>query len=100
MVQNAPTMSGCARSCLDGTFGPSGRGESLCYPARSRSDTCGAGSTATASGCAMPRRTFDLILTAVGGVLAVGLLIAGGLLTWGYHFANSTVHDQLAAEQI
>jgi hypothetical protein len=48
----------------------------------------------------MPRRTFDIILTAVGGVLAVGLLIAGGLLTWGYHFANSTVHDQLAAEQI
>jgi hypothetical protein len=48
----------------------------------------------------MPRRSFDLILTAIGGVLAVGLLIAGGLLTWGYHFANSTVHDQLAAEQI
>jgi len=48
----------------------------------------------------MRRRTFDIILTAVGGVLAVGLLIAGGLLTWGYHFANSTVHDQLAAEQI
>jgi hypothetical protein len=48
----------------------------------------------------MRRRTFDLILTAVGAVLAVGLLIAGGLLTWGYHFANSTVHDQLAAQQI
>jgi hypothetical protein len=48
----------------------------------------------------MRRRTFDLILTAIGGLLAVGLLIAGGLLTWGYHFANSTVHDQLAAEQI
>jgi hypothetical protein len=48
----------------------------------------------------MRRRTFDIILTAVGGVLAVGLLIAGGLLTWGYHFANQTVHDQLAAQQI
>lgn len=48
----------------------------------------------------MRRRTLDLLLTAVGGVLAVGLLIAGGLLTWGYHFANSTVHDQLAAQQI
>jgi hypothetical protein len=48
----------------------------------------------------MRRRTFDIILTAVGGVLAVGLLVAGGLLTWGYHFANSTVHDQLAAQQI
>jgi predicted membrane protein len=48
----------------------------------------------------MRRRTFDIILTAIGGVLAVGLLVAGGLLTWGYHFANSTVHDQLAAQQI
>jgi hypothetical protein len=48
----------------------------------------------------MRRRTFDIILTAVGGVLAVGLLIAGGLLTWGYHFASSTVRDQLAAQQI
>ena len=48
----------------------------------------------------MRRRTFDIILTAVGGVLAVGLLVAGGLLTWGYHFANQTVHDQLAAQQI
>lgn len=48
----------------------------------------------------MRRRTFDIILTAIGGVLAAGLLIAGGLLSWGYHFANSTVHDQLAAQQI
>ncbi|GIF17338.1 hypothetical protein BJ973_009700 [Actinoplanes tereljensis] len=48
----------------------------------------------------MRRRTLDLILTAVGAVLAAGLLIAGGLLTWGYNFANSTVHDQLAAQQI
>ncbi|MEU4237086.1 hypothetical protein [Actinoplanes sp. NPDC026619] len=48
----------------------------------------------------MRRRTFDIILTAVGAVLAAGLLIAGGLLTWGYNFANDTVHDQLAAQQI
>jgi hypothetical protein len=46
------------------------------------------------------RRTFDIILTAVGAVLTVGLLVAGGLLMWGYQFANSTVHDQLAAQQI
>lgn len=48
----------------------------------------------------MRRRTFDIILTAIGGVLAIGLIVAGGLLTWGYHFANDTVRDQLAAQQI
>jgi hypothetical protein len=46
------------------------------------------------------RKTFDIILTAIGGLLTVGLLVAGGLLTWGYHFANSNVHDQLAEQQI
>jgi hypothetical protein len=48
----------------------------------------------------MPRRMFDLILTAVGAVLTVVLLVAGALLMWGYSFANSNVHDQLAAQKI
>ncbi len=48
----------------------------------------------------MRRRTFDLILTGVGVVLTIVLLAAGALLTWGYHFANTEVHDQLAAQQI
>jgi len=48
----------------------------------------------------MRRRAFDTILTAGGLVLAVILLIAGGLLLWGYNFANSNVHDQLAQQQI
>jgi hypothetical protein len=48
----------------------------------------------------MRRRTFDIILTAVGGVLTVGLLVAGLLLVWGYSFANGNVHDQLAAQKI
>ena len=48
----------------------------------------------------MPRRTLDIILTAVGAVLTLALLVAGGLLTWGYHFADNNVHDQLAAQQI
>lgn len=48
----------------------------------------------------MRRRTFDLILTGTGLVLSVVLLVAGALLTWGYHFANTSVHDQLAAQQI
>lgn len=48
----------------------------------------------------MRRRTFDIILSSVGAVLTVVLLAAGGLLMWGYSFANSNVHDQLAAQQI
>lgn len=48
----------------------------------------------------MRRTTFDALLTAAGIGLAVVLLIAGGLLTWGYTFANSQVHDQLAAQKI
>jgi len=48
----------------------------------------------------MRRRTFDLILTATGLVLTIVLLVAGALLAWGYNFANTSVHDQLAAQQI
>jgi hypothetical protein len=48
----------------------------------------------------MRRRTFDTILSAGGAILTVVLLVAGGLLMWGYNFANSSVHDQLAAQQI
>ncbi|GIH19196.1 hypothetical protein [Rugosimonospora africana] len=48
----------------------------------------------------MRRRTFDTILSAVGVMLTLVLLVAGGLLMWGYSFANSNVHDQLAAQQI
>jgi hypothetical protein len=48
----------------------------------------------------MRRKTFDIILTAGGALLAAVLLIAGGLLMWGYSFANNSVHEQLAAQQI
>lgn len=48
----------------------------------------------------MRRTTFDVLLAAAGLGLAVILLIAGGLLTWGYTFANSQVHDQLAEQKI
>src|SRR5215470_15653999 len=49
---------------------------------------------------AMRRRTFDTLVSAVGLMLTLVLLVAGGLLIWGYSFANSNVHDQLAAQQI
>jgi hypothetical protein len=48
----------------------------------------------------MRRQTLDLLLTWVGAVLTVALLVAGGLLMWGYNFANSTVSSQLAAQKI
>jgi hypothetical protein len=48
----------------------------------------------------MRRKTFDMILSAGGGVLVIVLLAAGALGLWGYNYANSNVHDQLAAQQI
>ena len=48
----------------------------------------------------MQRKVFDKLASGVGALLVVGLLAAGGLLMWGYSFANSSVHDQLAAQQI
>jgi hypothetical protein len=48
----------------------------------------------------MRRTTFDALLTIAGLGLAVVLLVAGGLLTWGYTFTNSQVHDQLASQKI
>ena len=46
----------------------------------------------------MRRKTFDMILSAGGAVLVVVLLVAGGLGMWGYSFANTNVHDQLAQQ--
>jgi hypothetical protein len=53
-----------------------------------------------AKGATMKRRALDIILTSIGALLAVSLLVAGGLLMWGYSYTNSNVHDQLAAQQI
>ena len=48
----------------------------------------------------MRRKTFDMILTASGAVLVVVLIAAGSLGMWGYNYANTNVHNQLAAQQI
>lgn len=48
----------------------------------------------------MKRKTFDMLLTAGGGVVVVVLLVAGAFGLWGYSFANSNVHNQLAEQQI
>src|SRR2546423_15676956 len=48
----------------------------------------------------MRRKLFDSLATAFGGGLTIVLLVAGGLLMWGYSFANDNVRDQLSAQQI
>ena len=46
------------------------------------------------------RKTFDLITSSVGMLLAVLLLVAGGLLIWAYTFVNNQVTTQLTEQQI
>lgn len=48
----------------------------------------------------MRRRTFDVLVSAVGLFLAAVLLVAGGLLTWAHNFVDHEVRSQLAAQQI
>ena len=48
----------------------------------------------------MRRKTFDALVSVGGLVLAAVLLVAGGLLMWGYSFSNGQVHDQLVAQKI
>jgi hypothetical protein len=48
----------------------------------------------------MRRRVFDTLMSTAGAVLAVLLLVAGGLLLWAHNFVDSNVHSQLAAQEI
>jgi hypothetical protein len=48
----------------------------------------------------MQRKVFDVLASAGGMLMVVVLVLAGGLLMWGYSFANSNVHNQLAEQQI
>jgi hypothetical protein len=48
----------------------------------------------------MQRKVFDVLASAGGILMVVVLVVAGGLLMWGYSFANSNVHNQLAEQQI
>ena len=51
-------------------------------------------------GSDVKRRTFDYLMAAGGLVVVVVLVVAGALLMWGASFANSSVHDQLAKQEI
>lgn len=48
----------------------------------------------------MGRRTFDVLVSMTGLMLAVLLLVGGGLLTWGSSYVNGEVSDQLSAQNI
>lgn len=48
----------------------------------------------------MARKAFDQIASGVGLLMVVVLLVAGGLLIWGYSFASSNVKTQLQEQQI
>jgi hypothetical protein len=48
----------------------------------------------------MRRKTFDVLATIAGLVLAVILAVAGGLMLWGHNFVTDQVHTQLAAQKI
>jgi hypothetical protein len=49
---------------------------------------------------ALKRRTVDSVLVALGAVVAIVLLVAGALLTWGSNFSNDYVYDELSTQQI
>jgi hypothetical protein len=46
------------------------------------------------------RATLDKLISWAGVLLAVVLLVAGGLLTWASTFVGNQVHDQLAAQHV
>jgi hypothetical protein len=48
----------------------------------------------------MRRRVFDLLASGFGAVLLVVLLAAAGFMMWGYTFASTNVHNQLAEQEI
>ena len=48
----------------------------------------------------MNRKVLDKIASGLGLLLAVILLAAGGLLTWGYSFTNDQVKSQLTEQNI
>jgi hypothetical protein len=51
-------------------------------------------------GIEMRRRTFDFLMVVAGLAVAVVLVVAGVLLTWGHSVVADQVHSQLAAQKI
>lgn len=48
----------------------------------------------------MRRKVFDIVASAGGAVVVVVLVVAGALLMWAQSFTSSSVHNQLAQQDI
>jgi hypothetical protein len=48
----------------------------------------------------MSRKVLDILASGVGLALVVVLVVAGALLLWGHSYDSSSVHNQLAEQQI
>ena len=48
----------------------------------------------------MRRKTFDVLASVAGLVLAAVLAVGGGLMLWGHNFVDNQVSAQLAAQKI
>ncbi len=48
----------------------------------------------------MRRKTFDVLVSTGGLVIAAVLVVAGVLLLWGHSYANGQVTSQLSAQKI
>src|SRR5689334_11881064 len=48
----------------------------------------------------MRRKSFDVVTSAAGLVIAAVMFIAAGLLFWGHSFVNENVTTQLTAQKI
>ena len=48
----------------------------------------------------MNRKSLDRVLAAGGMVIAIVLLVAGGLLTWAHSYVHTQVRDQLASQKV
>ena len=46
------------------------------------------------------RKTIDKVFILLGTATTAVFLVIGGLAWWGYHFATTSVHDELAAQKI
>ena len=48
----------------------------------------------------MRRRTFDMLASGAGLLIAIVLIVAAALMTWAYTFVNGQVSSQLSAQKI
>ena len=63
-------------------------------------DTGVTGVTGADAPIKITRGRIDHLLVWSGGAIAVVLVVAGALLTWGSNFSEDYVHDELAAQAI